>query len=88
MIDRGTLDCPVDDECASCSKGGDLAVYEADTVVGVICLTLCERCADRGELPRISVGGGARMVLEHCEHRGVDLDYDVRRREAEEERWR
>jgi hypothetical protein len=51
-------------------------------------MTLCERCADRGEMPRLGWGDAARMVLEHCEHRGIDLDEAARLREAEEESWR
>lgn len=85
MIDRGTLDCPVDAECASCPSRTGLEVYEADTPVGILCMTLCEVCADNHEMPNYGWGQAARMVLEHCGHRGVDADYDARQREAEDE---
>jgi len=85
--DLETRDCPVAGECDSCSSGEELRVWEADTQIGIICMTLCERCADRGEMPRLGWGDAARMVLEHCEHRGVDADYDLRQREAEERQW-
>jgi hypothetical protein len=88
MRDLGTRDCPVAGECDSCSSSEELRVWEADTQIGVICMTLCERCADREEMPRLGWGDAARMVLEHCEHRGIDLDEAARLREVEEESWR
>ena len=52
-----------------------LAVATAVTPVGVFCLTLCGRCADAGELPRIPSWTEAfRRVAQHCEHLGCDLD--------------
>jgi hypothetical protein len=52
-----------------------LAVATLQTPVGVLCATLCQRCADAGALPRIpSWGAACRRVGQHCEHVGRDLD--------------
>jgi hypothetical protein len=41
---------------------------------GVMCLTLCRRCASfDGQIP-VSVSTGARLVGQHCQHLGITVD--------------
>jgi hypothetical protein len=69
------LPCPVAATCEVCGAArSDLAVWEADTTVGVVCLTLCPGCADAGDLPARSTFTTLDHVWAHCEHLGVDVD--------------
>jgi hypothetical protein len=78
-----TSRCPVAAECATCGALLDLAVITADTLVGVLCATLCGACAAAGDLPRYSSWGAAiRAVLAHCGHLGVDADEAVAARRS------
>jgi hypothetical protein len=65
--------CPLAAECESCGTHGDLAVLEADTPLGVICLTLCDACADAGRTPRLSCVAAALRALEHGTHIGAEV---------------
>jgi hypothetical protein len=65
MTTRG---CPVAPACESCPAVTGLAVWEADTPLGVICLTLCARCADGGQVPRLSCPAAALRALAHGQH--------------------
>ena len=69
-----TTRCPVRSECDCCGARAELAVATADSPMGVLCLTLCEPCADECAVPLLPVGALARMVGAHCTHLGCDLD--------------
>jgi hypothetical protein len=71
-----TSRCPVGHRCESCgTERGDLTVETATAArLGVMCLTLCRRCASfDGQIP-VSVSTAARLVGQHCRHLGIDLD--------------
>jgi hypothetical protein len=61
--------CPAAAACESCPAREDLSVWEADTPVGVICLTLCDECADAGRTPSLSCPAAVRRALAHATHR-------------------
>jgi hypothetical protein len=63
-----TQRCPVASVCEACGATSGLGVWEADTPLGVICLTLCARCADSGQVPRLSCPAAARKALAHDQH--------------------
>lgn len=70
-----TSRCPLGVRCESCGvERADLTVETATTPLGVLCLTLCPRCAAADMAPPIAVGTAARLVGQHCEHLGIDLD--------------
>ncbi len=70
-----TSRCPRGHRCESCGvEASDLAVTTADTMLGVLCLTMCERCAQATVSPPVAVGTAVRLVCQHCEHLGIDLD--------------
>jgi hypothetical protein len=50
-----------------------VCTFELDRI-GVACLTMCPRCAGSEVVPPVSVGTAVRLVAQHCEHLGVDLD--------------
>lgn len=67
--------CPLGVRCESCGvERADLAVATAETALGVLCLTLCSRCAGSGVAPPVSVGAAVRLVMQHCAHLGIDAD--------------
>lgn len=67
--------CPVAAACEACADvAGPRDVYEADTPVGAVCLTLCPACVDAAQLPRLSLPGAVWRALEHGDHTGGDLD--------------
>jgi hypothetical protein len=45
-----------------------------ESTVGVFCLTICADCAQRGSVEKIGVVKAVTLVLDHCEHRGIDAD--------------
>ncbi|MDP9799024.1 hypothetical protein J2S43_007536 [Catenuloplanes nepalensis] len=67
-MDDFTLPCPVADECDACGGDVELDVYEADTQVGVVCMTLCGACFDAGRTPRLSCPGAVKRALRHRGH--------------------
>jgi hypothetical protein len=71
-----TAGCPVGVRCESCgTEGGPLAVETASAArLGVMCLTLCRRCAAYDDQIPVSVSTAARLVGQHCAHLGIDLD--------------
>lgn len=69
-----TTNCPLGARCESCGSTAHRSVCTATTPVGVICLTLCDRCAGSSLMPRLSAPGAARFVLDHCGHLGIDAD--------------
>jgi hypothetical protein len=70
-----TSRCPLGARCEACGgEGGDLAVTAAETLLGVLCWTLCGRCAGSDVGPRISVITASKLTLEHCAHLGIDPD--------------
>jgi hypothetical protein len=60
--------CPAAAACESCAARDGLSVQEADTPVGVICLTLCDECAEAGRTPRLDCPAATRRALAHAGH--------------------
>lgn len=72
---RNIEQCPVGARCESCGTGPTgLAVTTADTHAGVLCLTMCPRCAGSGMLPRFGWPTAVRLVGQHCAHLGINVD--------------
>lgn len=71
-----TNNCPVGHRCESCgTESGDLAVETATSGrLGVLCLTLCRRCAAYDDQIPVSVGTAVRLVAQHCGHLGITVD--------------
>lgn len=71
-----TTNCPTGHRCESCgAEKGNLAVETARaSTLGVICLTLCRRCAAFDDQLPVSIGTAIRLVGQHCQHLGIDLD--------------
>lgn len=70
-----TNGCPVGHRCESCGvEGSDLAVETSTSGLGVMCLTLCGHCASFDDAIRVAVSTAVRLVLQHCEHLGIDVD--------------
>ena len=74
MILDDTSNCPLGARCESCGSADNRTVCTATTLVGVICLTLCDRCANSSLTPRLAAATAARFVLDHCSHLGIDAD--------------
>ena len=51
----------------------ELWVLEADTPVGVICLTLCGPCADAERTPRLSCPAAVGRAMAHEQHAGAGV---------------
>ena len=67
--------CPRGHRCESCgTEHDDLEVRTADTPLGVLCVTLCPRCAAASSPPPVAIGTAVRLVAQHCEHLGIDVD--------------
>lgn len=68
--------CPTGVRCESCGvESTDLAVTTADLGrLGIACLTLCTRCGSSDTVPPVSVGTAVRLVGQHAEHLGIDVD--------------
>ncbi|MQA96012.1 MAG: hypothetical protein GEV11_15660 [Streptosporangiales bacterium] len=62
------IECPVCDLCESCAATEDLDVFEADSLVGTLCVTLCGSCHRMVLVPALSVGDAVRHVCAHAEH--------------------
>ena len=60
--------CPAASACESCAASDGLSVQEADTPVGVICLTLCDQCAEVERTPRLGFPAAIRRVMAHEQH--------------------
>lgn len=69
-----TTNCPVGFRCESCGDTGGITVSTAATPLGVLCLSLCRRCAASTVAPPITVHTAARLVGQHCQHLGIDVD--------------
>ena len=71
-----TSRCPVGHRCESCgTERGRLAVETATAArLGVMCLTLCRRCAAFDDQIPVSVSTAARLVGQHCQHLGITVD--------------
>ena len=70
-----TSGCPLGVRCEACGiESDDLAVRTSTTLLGVLCLTLCGRCSAADMAPPVAVGTAARLIAQHCEHLGIDLD--------------
>jgi len=67
--------CPLGHRCESCGTAGNgVTVQTATTPLGVLCLTLCPRCAVSTAAPPLAVGTVVRLVMQHCMHLGIDAD--------------
>ena len=64
----GRRGCPAPAACECCAAPDGLSVQEADTPVGVICLTLCDDCAEAGRTPRLGVPAAVRRAMAHEQH--------------------
>ncbi|MER7001696.1 hypothetical protein ABT297_01390 [Dactylosporangium sp. NPDC000555] len=62
------LPCPLAERCESCDDPTDLDVYEAKTLVGLICLTLCRICVEDECTPPLDAPGAVHRALIHREH--------------------
>ena len=62
------LGCPAAAACESCAAVAGLSVQEADTAVGVICLTLCDDCIEAERTPRLSAPDAVRRAMVHDQH--------------------
>jgi len=60
--------CPAAAACESCAALAGLSVQEADTPVGVICLTLCDDCTEAERTPRLSAPDAVRRAMVHEQH--------------------
>ncbi|MER7278844.1 hypothetical protein ABT369_30825 [Dactylosporangium sp. NPDC000244] len=60
--------CPLAGRCESCGDTADLAAYEADTLIGPLCLTLCRICAEDHCTPFFDAATATRRTLDHTEH--------------------
>ena len=60
--------CPAAAACESCAAPDGLSVQEADTPVGVICLTLCDDCIEAERTPRLSAPDAVRRAMVHEQH--------------------
>lgn len=71
-----TSNCPVGVRCESCgTESGNLAVETATSGrLGVLCLTLCRRCAAFDDIIPVSVSTAVRLVGQHCGHLRITLD--------------
>ena len=85
MIDLDDVErCPLGHRCESCGvERADLQVRTVTTPLGVMCLTLCPRCAGSGVVPPVSLGTAVRLTAQHAEHLGIDLDEMAAAMEAE-----
>lgn len=68
-----TSRCPQGPRCESCgTEGDDVAVSAVQTPVGMLCLSLCDRCATSGTPAPIHLATAVRLVAQHLDHvRGV-----------------
>ena len=70
-----TTRCPLGHRCESCgTEHAHLEVRTARTALGVLCVTLCPRCAGSGMAPPVSLSTAVRLVGQHAEHLGIDVD--------------
>jgi hypothetical protein len=64
-----TSRCPLGHRCESCgAEGRGLRVKAAPTALGVLCLTLCPRCASSPVPPPITVDTAGRLANQHRAH--------------------
>ncbi|WP_226353749.1 hypothetical protein [Pseudonocardia sp. ICBG601] len=69
-----TTGCPIANICVGCGQpGDDLAVTTVGTVLGVLCLTLCDVCAAAGIVPVRTAPATAHAVATHLEHLSGDV---------------
>ncbi|MGP4019023.1 hypothetical protein [Saccharopolyspora sp. 5N708] len=67
-----TEHCKVRLACECCQGRSDLAALTCHTPLGVLCVTLCGKCATAGKRPRWSGPRGADRITQHCLHLGID----------------
>ena len=72
MTRSRTRFCPKGNECGICGRRRRLVVCEAETDFGTACVTVCESCAERGELPPIGMFAAAVSVNAHRTHLGLE----------------
>ena len=71
-----TTGCPVGVRCESCgTEQGPLTVETATAArLGVMCLTLCRRCAAFDDQIPVAVSTAVRLIGQHCAHLGITVD--------------
>lgn len=70
-----TEHCPVGFRCESCGDAVEnLVATTAETPLGVLCLTVCQRCGDAHMAPPVAVGTAVKLVMQHCQHLGITAD--------------
>ena len=69
---HGTSNCRRQTACDACGTEQHLDVGTCTTPMGVLCLTLCPRCA--GADLQLSPPEATEKALIHCEHLGIDLE--------------
>ena len=81
-----TSRCPLGHRCESCgAERDDLAICTVELgPLGVACLTMCPRCAGSDVAPPVAVGTAVRLVMQHCEHLGIDADQMAAAMEADQ----
>lgn len=82
--------CPLGVRCESCGVEDPteedqpgLAVHTAHTQLGVMCLTMCARCAASDCAPPVSLRTAVNLVGQHAAHLGIDVDEMAAAMEAE-----
>lgn len=79
-----TSRCPCGHRCEACgTEHGDLTVTTAHTPLGVMCVTLCPDCLASGIAPPVAITTAVRLVGQHCEHLGIDVDQMAAELDAE-----
>jgi hypothetical protein len=83
-----TTNCPLWVLCGQCGATmwtARLAVATYETSIGVFCRTMCDRCvATSGPRYGMALTEVAYLVMDHCEHLGIDLDQMAAALEAEQ----
>jgi len=71
MASIATRDCPLASECAACGRRRKLEVREIETDAGTACVTVCESCGERGDIPPVSPFVAPMCVEAHQVHLGL-----------------
>jgi hypothetical protein len=78
-----TENCPVGAECQVCSSKVDLGVSTLSVPVGILCMTVCERCRRSHRPPWIRTWAGAvDQVIAHFGHLGLAVPAELQRSDA------
>ncbi len=76
--------CPRGARCESCGvERPGLRVSTAHTRLGVMCLTMCSRCAASDCSPPVSLRTAINLVGQHAAHLRIDVDQMAAAMDAE-----